>query len=150
MAPLGRGRDPGGDALSPVLAPAASAAAAAAGVPPLVAALAPATHRSLDAILIATPLAGYISAAAAGHRVSLFGLVSLPPLLPENLRLSQAAMPIHLGGQYLFYFFALLHIWGALYHATVRQDGVVERMLPFWPAAVRAARAITPVRRRAG
>jgi cytochrome b561 len=118
-------------------------------VPPLIAALAHAMHCSLYSILIAMPLAGYVSAAAAGHAVSLFGLVSLSPLLPENLRLSQAAIAVHLAGQYLFYFFVLLHIAGALYHAFVRGDGVFERMLPFWPAAVRAARAIIPVRRRA-
>jgi cytochrome b561 len=95
------------------------------------------------------PLAGYVNAAAAGHAVSLFGLVSLPPLLPENLRLSQAAITVHLAGQYLFYFFVLLHIAGAIYHAIVRGDGVFERMLPFWPAAVRAAVAVIPVRRQA-
>ena len=119
-------------------------------VPPSVAALAHASHLSLYAILIAMPLAGYVNAAAAGHAVSLFGLVSLPPLLPENLRLSQAAIAVHLAGQYLFYFLVLLHIAGALYHVILRGDGVFERMLPFfWPAAVRAAGAIIPVRRRA-
>jgi cytochrome b561 len=118
-------------------------------VPPLTAALARATHRALDALLIAMPLAGYVNAAAAGHAVSVFGLVSLPPLLPENLRLSQAAIAVHLAGQYLFYFFLLLHIAGALHHAILRGDGVFERMVPFWPAAVRAAAAIIPVRRRA-
>jgi len=118
-------------------------------VPPLAAALAWATHRSLDALLIAMPLAGYVNAAAAGHAVSLFGLVSLPPLLPENLRLSQASIAVHLAGQYLFYFFVLLHIAGALYHAIARGDGVFERMLPFWPPAARAAAAIIPVWRRA-
>jgi cytochrome b561 len=107
-------------------------------VPPLAAALAHATHRSLYAILIAMPLAGYVNAAAAGHPVSLFGLVSLPPLLPENLRLSQAAIAVHLAGQYLFYGFVLLHIAGALYHAIVRHDGVVERMLPIIAVRPRA------------
>jgi cytochrome b561 len=102
-------------------------------VPPLAAALARATHRSLYAILIAMPLAGYVNAAAAGHAVSLFGLVSLPPVPPENLRLSQAAIAVHLAGQYLFYFCVSLHIAGAIYHAIVRGDGVFERMLPFWP-----------------
>jgi cytochrome b561 len=118
-------------------------------VPPLAATLAHITHRSLDAIMIAMPLAGYVNAAAAGHAVSLFGLVSLPPLLPANFRLSQAAIAFHLAGQYLFYFLVLLHIAGALYHAIVRGDGVFERMLPFWPAAVCAAGAIIRVRRRA-
>jgi cytochrome b561 len=46
------------------------------------------------------PLAGYINAAAAGHRVSLFGLFSILRLIPEGGRLAQAAIAIHLVGQY--------------------------------------------------
>jgi cytochrome b561 len=98
---------------------------------PLAAALARATHLSLYAILIAMPVAGYVNAAAAGHTVSLFGLVSIPPLLAENDRQSQAAIAIHLAGQYLIYFFVSLHVAGALYHAIFRRDGVLERMLPW-------------------
>lgn len=81
------------------------------------------------------PLAGYINASAAGHAVSLFGLVSIPPLTPENGRLSQAAIAVHLVGQYLVcqylvYCFVALHIAGALLHGVVGGDGVLERMLP--------------------
>jgi cytochrome b561 len=118
-------------------------------VAPLAAALARATHLSLYAILIAMPVAGYVNAAAAGHAVSLFGLVSVPPLLSENGRLSQAAIALHLAGQYLLFLFVALHVAGALYHAVVRRDGVLERMLPGRRAA-HAAGSITPVRRRPG
>jgi cytochrome b561 len=100
-------------------------------VPSLTAALARATHLTLYAVLIAMPLAGCVNAAAAGHAVSLFGLVLLPPLLPENGRLSQIAVAIHLAAQYLLYFFVLLHVVGAAYHGLVRRDGVFERMLPW-------------------
>jgi cytochrome b561 len=118
-------------------------------VAPLAAALARATHFSLYAILVAMPVAGYVNSAAAGHTVSLFGLVAVPPLLAENGRLSQAAITIHLAGQYFLYGFAALHVAGALYHAVIRRDGVLERMLP-WQGAARAAGSITPVRRRPG
>jgi cytochrome b561 len=97
----------------------------------LTAALARATHLTLYAVLIVMPLAGCVNAAAAGHAVSLFGLVLLPPLLPENGRLAQIAVAIHLAGQYLLYFFVLLHVAGAAYHGLVRRDGVFERMLPW-------------------
>jgi cytochrome b561 len=94
------------------------------------AALARGTHFALYLIFIAMPLAGYVNAAAEGHAVSLFGIVSVPPLLAANERLSQAAIAVHLVGQYLVYLLVGLHVAGALYHGIVRQDGVIERMLP--------------------
>lgn len=107
------------------------------------------TQAALYALLIAMPLTGWVNAAAAGHRVGLFGLVSLSPLLPENGRLSQTAVALHLAGQYLLYFFVALHVMGALYHAVLRRDGVFERMLP-WPGAAHPARPLNPVRRPPG
>lgn len=117
---------------------------------PLAATLARVTHLSLYAILIAMPVAGYVNAAAAGHAVSLFGLVSIPPLLGENGRLSQAAIAIHLAGQYPIYFFVALHVAGAFYHAVFMRDGVMERMLPWRTLLRRGASPITPVGRRPG
>ena len=88
------------------------------------------THFVLYVLLILMPIAGYSSAAAAGHAVSYFGVFSIPPLLPGNDRLSQVAIAIHLLGQYPLYLFVALHIAGALFHGLVRRDGVLERMLP--------------------
>jgi cytochrome b561 len=72
------------------------------------------------------PLAGYLNAAAAGHAVSFFGIVAIPPLSPENGCLSQVAIAIHLVGQYPLYLFVGLHSAGALLHGAIRRDGVVE------------------------
>jgi cytochrome b561 len=114
-----------------------------------VAALAHGTQALLCALLIVMPVTGWVNAAAAGHPVSLFGFVSLPPLLPQNGRLSQVAVAIHLAGQYLIYGFVSLHVSGALYHALVRRDGVFERMLP-WPRAARSTGPVNPARRPPG
>jgi cytochrome b561 len=103
-------------------------------LPPRVAALervlAHCTHAALYILFVGMPLAGYVNAAAAGHTVSLFGILSIPPFLREDDRLSQAAIAIHLVGQYLVYLFVLLHIAGALLHGIIKRDGVLERMLP--------------------
>lgn len=88
------------------------------------------THFLLYLLFIGMPLAGYVNAAAAGHSVSVFSVVSIPPLMPENGRLSQIAIAVHLVGQYLVYIFAALHIAGALRHGLIKGDGVLERMLP--------------------
>ena len=78
----------------------------------LEAALAGGTHLVLYLIFIVMPVAGYLNAAAAGHAVNFFGIVSIPPLLPENGRLSQVAIAIHLVGQYPLYLFVVLHFSG--------------------------------------
>ena len=93
-------------------------------------ALAGLTHFVLYLFLILMPLAGYLNAAAAGHAVYFFGVVSIPPLLPETDRLSQVAIVIHLVAQYPLYLFIALHIAGALLHVAIRRDGIVERMVP--------------------
>jgi cytochrome b561 len=96
----------------------------------LEAALVRCTHLVLYLIFILMPLAGYLNAAAAGHAVNFFGIITIPPLFPENGRLSQVAIATHLVGQYPLYLFVGLHIAGALFHGAVRRDGVVDRMLP--------------------
>jgi cytochrome b561 len=88
------------------------------------------THFLLYLMLIGMPLAGYLNAAADGHAVSFFGLVSIPPLMPENGRFSQIAIAVHLAGQYVVYLFVALHVAGALRHGLVKRDGVLDRMLP--------------------
>jgi cytochrome b561 len=88
------------------------------------------TQAGLDFVFVAMPLAGYVNAAAAGHAVSLFGFVSIPPLLPVNGRLAQLAIAAHLVGQYLVYLLVGLHIAGALQHTLVKRDRVLDRMLP--------------------
>lgn len=93
-------------------------------------ALAGLTHLALYLVLLAMPLAGYVNAAAAGHPVSLFGVVAIPPLLPADNRVSQMAIAVHLAGQYAVYAFVALHVAGALYHGVLRRDRVLDRMLP--------------------
>lgn len=97
---------------------------------PIEAFLAHATHALLYVAFLAMPLAGYLNTAAAGHALSLFGLVTIPPLVPENQRLAQIAIALHLVGQFAVYGFVAAHVAAALMHGIVRRDGVFSRMLP--------------------
>jgi cytochrome b561 len=92
--------------------------------------LAHATHVLLYLAFLAMPIAGYLNTAAAGHSLSLFGLVTIPPLIPENERLAQIAIGLHLVGQFAVYGFVAMHVAAALTHGIVRRDGVFSRMLP--------------------
>jgi cytochrome b561 len=91
--------------------------------------LAKSVHIVLYLLFFLMPVAGYVNAAAAGHAVSFFGLASIPPLLPLDLRVAQIAIALHLAGQFLIYLFVGLHSAAALLHA-LRRDGVMARMLP--------------------
>ena len=92
--------------------------------------LARATHASLLLLFVAMPLSGYVSLCAAGRPPSLFGVVTLPPLVAPSGRLSQAAIAVHLGGEFVVYALLAMHIAAALLHGVVRRDGVLEAMLP--------------------
>ncbi len=93
------------------------------------AALAQATQTAIFALFVAMPVTGYVSLAAAGVPVSLFGVVAIPPLAPQSGLLSQAAMALHLFGEFLIYGLVALHVGGALVHGVIRRDGILERML---------------------
>jgi cytochrome b561 len=97
---------------------------------PIEAFLAHATHVLLYIAFLAMPLAGYLNTAAAGHSLSLFGLVTIPPPIAENQRLAQAAIALHLAGQFAVYGFVAAHVAAALMHGIFRRDGVFSRMLP--------------------
>jgi len=94
------------------------------------AALAHATQAAIFLLFILMPITGYVSCAAAGRSLSLFGLVTIPPLVAESGRLSQVALALHLVGEFLIYGLVALHIGAALMHGFIRRDGVLERMLP--------------------
>jgi cytochrome b561 len=91
--------------------------------------LARATQAAMFLLFVAMPLTGYVSLAAAGKSVVLFGAVAVPPLMSESGRLSQAAIALHLCGEFLIYGLVALHICAALLHGFIRRDGILERML---------------------
>ena len=96
----------------------------------LEAGLAHLTQLGLYVIFIVMPLAGYLGSAAAGHTGSFFWLFEIPQLVPTDERMSQWAIAVHLIGQYVAYLLVALHVMGAIYHAVIRHDEVLDRMLP--------------------
>jgi cytochrome b561 len=92
--------------------------------------LAHGTQMAIFVLFVAMPVSGYVSLAATGKAVSLFGVIQLPSLVPESSRLSQAAIALHLLGEFLIYGLVGLHIGAALLHGFVRRDDILQRMLP--------------------
>ena len=103
--------------------------------PPLPAAMPPshriaaaATHAVLYISLLAFPVTGYISLAARGRNINMFGLFDLPLVVPRSLSLSADARNLHDFAQYALYALLALHIGAALYHQFVLKDGLLRRM----------------------
>jgi cytochrome b561 len=100
------------------------------GFPAIEAWAAHADHALLYLLFLVMPISGYVNAAAAGHAVSFFGLVSLPPLLQESPWVSQIAAAVHLAAQFLVYALVAMHVAAALMHRLRRRHPILERMLP--------------------
>jgi len=92
--------------------------------------LARGTQMAIFLLFVAMPVSGYVSLAAAGRAVSLFGVIPLPSLVAESGRLSQAAIALHLLGEFLIYGLVGFHIAAALLHGFIRRDEILQRMLP--------------------
>ena len=89
-----------------------------------------ATHWAFYAVLLVLPVLGWAAASADGARVHLAGLVPLPMLVPKDDPFGKLMQLVHPTLALCLLALVALHVTGALYHALVKRDGVVGRMLP--------------------
>ena len=89
-----------------------------------------ATHWAFYVILIVLPVLGWTAASAYGATVRLFGLIPLPALVPPNERFGGTIGEVHGAVAMVLLALIALHVAGALYHALVKRDGVIRRILP--------------------
>jgi len=87
-------------------------------------------HRLFYLILLVGPLLGWASASAHRLNVSLFGLVTLPPIAAPKAHWALIAGDVHATAMWVLLALVGLHAAAALYHHVVRHDGTLERMLP--------------------
>ena len=88
------------------------------------------THWLFYAVLVALPILGWVAADAYGASPTLLGVVPLPSLAGQDKAYGEAIGRIH--GLLAWVLLALIaaHVSGALYHALIKRDRVVARMLP--------------------
>jgi len=89
-----------------------------------------ATHWLFYAILIVLPVLGWVAASGYGANVTLLRLVPLPALVAKDKSLAESVGSVHGALAWALLGVIALHVSGALYHALVKQDGVVRRMVP--------------------
>lgn len=89
------------------------------------------THVALYALMVLVPLVGMVMSWSGGRPITVFGLFTLPNLLPENRALKSGAEEVHEVLGNLILILAGLHAAAALVHQYVLKDGLLGRMLPW-------------------
>lgn len=109
------------------------------GAPPPVATLtrferiaATAVHHSLYLMLVLTPLIGW-AGVSAYPALEVFGLFSLPPILPANEALALKIFKLHKALAIFTVLLVLAHVGAAFLHGVIKRDGVMNRMIGWWP-----------------
>lgn len=88
-----------------------------------------ANHLLLYTLLLAQPVIGLLRDNADGFQVVWFELAPIPLLIGKHAALAHVLATVHWYGALLIGLTIAVHIGGALYHALVRRDGVLRRML---------------------
>ena len=88
------------------------------------------SHIALYALLIATPLAGWLMSSARNFPVSWFGLVTLPDFIAPSRPAYEFLHEAHELMAATLFCLALLHVAAALKHHFIDRDNVLRRMLP--------------------
>jgi len=92
--------------------------------------LASITHWLLYALILVTPLVGWLMSSAKNYSVSWFGQFTFPNLIaPDETRFEQLKT-LHGSLAFTLFCLALLHIAAALKHHFFDKDNVLRRMLP--------------------
>ncbi len=105
-------------------------------LPPWLRLLARSTQWTMYALLIVLPVLGWLAVSAHGGTAYLLGFIPLPSLVATDKAFAESVGQVHGTGALLLLAVIALHVSGASYHAFVKRDSVVGRMLPT-PAAAR-------------
>ncbi|MGB7974355.1 MAG: cytochrome b [Roseiarcus sp.] len=97
-------------------------------------------HLALYALMIGMPVSGYLTSTAGGRAVSWFGLFELPKLAAKHQLLDMAASWAHLIFAWMLAFVLAAHLGAVVWHAAIKHDSVLTRMLPsFRPTSTSGA-----------
>lgn len=88
------------------------------------------SHWGLYALIIVTPLFGWMMSSARNFPVSYFGLFTLPDLVQPDRARYEFFRDMHAVLANTIFFVAVLHALAALKHHFFDRDNVLRRMLP--------------------
>lgn len=88
------------------------------------------SHFSLYLLLFAMPLSGWFFASARGWTITVFGVVAVPPLVPQGSALGHTIGELHGTLSWVLLGVIGLHVAAALAHRFFFRDQAMQRMLP--------------------
>jgi cytochrome b561 len=94
-------------------------------------------HHLLYLMLFLVPLTGWAGVSAYGAR-EIFGLFSLPEIVARDEGRASILLWVHGALAMILVALVLAHLGGALMHGVIKQDGVMNRMIGWWPLRRRA------------
>jgi cytochrome b561 len=80
-------------------------------------------------LLLAQPVLGYLAASARGNPPDWWGLLPIPAPVAKDEALARLSSTLHSYGAVLLAALVGLHLIRVLYHAFIRRDGLMRRML---------------------
>ncbi|HMN37460.1 MAG TPA: cytochrome b/b6 domain-containing protein [Hyphomicrobium sp.] len=87
-----------------------------------------AVHWGIYLALLVTPIIGYVGI-SYGRYLEVFG-IPLPPVTIEDKKFAEEVFEYHETAAIILLCLIGVHVAAAVYHKFIRQDRVVERMLP--------------------
>lgn len=88
------------------------------------------SHGALYALIMITPLFGWLMSSARNFPVSWFGIFTFPDLIEPNRERYEFFHEAHEWLAYSIFAIAVLHALAALKHHFLDRDNVLRRMLP--------------------
>ena len=88
------------------------------------------THALIYLFLVIDPILGWANASARDFTIAVFGIVSLPHIVPAKSAIGMQAGGVHTWLGWALLVLIGLHVAAALFHYFVRRDHVLQRMLP--------------------
>ncbi len=86
-------------------------------------------HWLLYAVFLLMPVSGFLLSAYNGNTTQFFYLFPIPGFAKDEA-LRETFKFVHLAGQYAVYALVGLHVAATVWHAAIRRDAVLARMLP--------------------
>lgn len=87
-------------------------------------------YAAMYVVLLVQPIIGWLMSTAFGFPVVYLGLVPLPQVVEADRDLAERLQGIHFTFAMVLLALFVAHMGGVLFHHLIRQDGILQRMLP--------------------